>query len=262
MNVAWGNCRKVVGLLVGVASLAVPLAANDGKSVRVYVFARPQESLDETAKKAREKETDAERKRLGQARKDLDKSLEAKHGKRGKEWPEEARLQSDEAWRAELRAEMVYRQVGSKDLAGLTKSLANTLRHDIKKTPQLTLADAADQADLIVEVLAHGAKSSFPAAAWMLYLEIKPVGGTADARFVGTGLEQAQTKKLGIGLASNADIVGFVSTMHPYTEAEPYWRVRVWQQGTGYGSVLSTASEVLVAFASDLAGPAQQEAKR
>ena len=49
-----------------------------------------------------------------------------------------------------------------------------------------------------------------------------------------------------------------MTTLHVYTEAEPYWIVRVFQQGASYKFVAWSAAEILAAFCSDLVEPAEK----
>ena len=254
--------QRMVVLAVFPAILVPPAAtAADIKPVRIYVSARAQEPIPEADKKAREKEADAERKRLEQAAKDLDKTLTATHGKSFKDWPEEARRQSEEGWQKALAADLAKATVKfDEDLGNFAKSVTNFLKDEVKKSPRIALAESADQAELAVEVLARSAKTSFPAAAWMLYLKLTPVGSAAATATGDAQFTQVKAKKLGVGLLANENLRGAVSIVHPYSEAEPYWTIRVFQQGTSYASVVGTAAEVLAAFGSSLAEPDEKPA--
>jgi hypothetical protein len=46
---------------------------------------------------------------------------------------------------------------------------------------------------------------------------------------------------------------GGVTTLHPYAEAEPYWIIEVFQQGTSYFAPAQSAAEALTGFAVALA---------
>jgi len=239
------------------ATLGTPSArAAEGKPVRLYVSTRAQEALPEADSKAREKEFDAGRKRAEQAAKALDKALEAKHGKNSKDWPEEARRQSEDAWQKALRADLARATAKfDKDLGNIAKSLTNSLKDEVKKSKGVALSESADQAELAVELLARSARTSFPAAAWMLYLKVTPVGAAAAAATGDTQFAQVKAKRLGVGLLAAQYVRGAVATVHPYTEAEPYWIIRVYQQGTSYGDVVRSAADVLAALGSGLAEP-------
>ena len=249
-------------LTVVLAALGAPSAsAADGKPVRLYVSARAQEAAPEADSKAREKELDAERKRDEQAAKAVDKALEAKHGKNAKDWPEEARRQSEEAWQKALRADLARATAKfDKDLGNIAKSLTNYLKDEVKKSKAVALAESADQAELAVEVLARGSRTSFPAAAWLLYLKATPVGSAAAAATGDERFAPARAKRLGVGILADLDIQGAVATVHPYTEAEPYWILRVYQQGTSYADVVGSAAQTLAALGSGLAAPEEKPA--
>jgi hypothetical protein len=249
--------QRIVVLTAVLAALVPPSArAAEGQPVRLYVFARAQQAAPETDSKAREKEADAERKQLEQAAKALDKALEAKHGKSSKDWPEEARRQSDEAWQKALRADLARATAKvDEDLGKSAKSLVTYLKDEVKGSKGVALSESADQAELAVELLARSARTSFPAAAWMLYLKVTPVGSAAAAATGDQQFAQVKEKQLGVGLLAEETVRGAVATVHPYTEAEPYWIIRVFQQGTSYADVVRSAAEVLAALGSGLAEP-------
>lgn len=255
---------RSIAWAVGLLFLGTPaLRAAEGKTVRVHVFGRAAEAVAKAEKKAREKEADAERKRAERARKDLEKALQAKHGKRIDQWPEEARRESEAAWRTELRAALAHSEtkLEENDLVDSASDLAKALADEVKKSPRVALSDSADAADLTVEVVSRAARSSFPAAAWLLYLKVTPVRWPGAAAFAGTPFEQVKTRQEYLGqILANQNLRGAVATVHAYTEAEPYWIVQVVQQGTSWKHVAWTAAEVLAAFSSDLAevesGPA------
>ena len=249
--------QRMVVLTAVLAALVAPSArATEGKPVRLYVSARAQEAVPETDSKAREKEADAERKRLEQAAKDLDKTLEAKHGKSSKDWPEEARRQSDEAWQKALRADLARATAKfDEDLGKSAKSLTHYLKDEVKGSKGVALSESADQAELAVELLARSSRTSFPAAAWMLYLKVTPVGAAAAAATGDQQFAQSKAQRLGVGFLAGLDVQGAMATVHPYTEAEPYWILRAYQQGTSYADVARSAAEVLAALGSGLAEP-------
>jgi hypothetical protein len=244
-------------LTVVLAALGTPSArAAEGKPVRLYVSVRAQEALPEADSKAREKELDAERKRAEQASKAVDKAIEAKHGKNAKDWPEEARRQSEEAWHKALVADLARATAKfDKDLGNIAKSLTHFLKDEVKKAKGVALAESADQAELAVEVLARSSKTSFPAAAWMLYLKVTPTGSAAAAATSDQKFAQSEGHRLGVGILADLVLQGTVATVHPYTEVEPYWILRVYQQGTSYTDVVRSAAGVLAALGSGLAEP-------
>jgi hypothetical protein len=251
--------RLTLATLLAVLT-ALPAAAQ--QPVHVYVSARTAEALAEPERKAREKETDAEHERAEEARKGLQKTLEAQHGKNGQAWPEEARGQLDAAWQRELQALVAHQEVKTeqKDLDNGALALTNALKAQAKKSPHLALAASADQADLAVEVLARRAKTSFPAAAWFFYLKVKPERlGDAKARFAGTSFGQIKTQQAYLGqIMGMQKLQGGLATVHPFSEAEPYWVIEVGQQGTSYWGAALAAADALVGFAAGLNEPAEQ----
>jgi Skp family chaperone for outer membrane proteins len=242
-------------LTVVLAVLGAPAAwTAEDKPVRLFVSSRAQEALPEAESKAREKELEAERKRAEQAAKALDKGLEAKHGKNAKDWPEEARRQSEDAWQKALQADLARATAKfDEDLGNFAKSLTNFLKDEVKKSKGIALAESAEQAELAVEVLARAAKTSFPAAAWLLYLKVTPVGSAAAAVTGDERFAPARAKKLGVGILADLHVQGGVATVHPYTEAEPYWILRIYQQGTSYADVVGSAARTLATLGSGLA---------
>jgi hypothetical protein len=247
---------RSMALLAALLVLLPPAArAADEKPLRIHVFARAQEKVPEADWKPREKEADSKRKAAEQAAKTVDKELQGRHGKNAKNWPEDAVRQSDEAWQKAVMADVTRASAKfDEDLGGIAMSLANWLRDDLKKEPRVAVSDSADQADLTVEVLARAARTSFPAAAWLLYLKITPVGPAAAGAAADGTFDPVQARKLGIGLMANETVRGAVAIAHPYSAAEPFWIVRVFQQGTGYHEVVGTASAALKGFAVNLAG--------
>ena len=252
---------QLLAVAVLLAAVTVPPAAAP-QPVRLFVFARPQETLSEPERKAREKETGAELKRAEEARKTLRKALEARHGKNGQGWPDEARRELERAQQAEYTALLAHHEV--KVEAEVLRNLADTLGKTIldvdKKTSRLALAGSAEQSDVSVEVLTRRAKTSFPAAAWFLYVKVKPerLAGVAG-RTASFGQVKDRSAWLG-QIMGNQRLQGAVTTMHDYSESEPYWIVEVVQQGTSYGPVVQSTAEVLAAFASGLAEPASANA--
>jgi hypothetical protein len=247
---------RSTALLAALIILPPPAArAADEKPIRIYVFARAQEAVSEADWKPREKEADVKRKAAEQAAKTVDKELQGRHGKNAKNWPEEALRQSDEAWQKAVMADVTRASAKfDDDLGNFANSLAGWLRDDLKKETRVAVSDSADQADVSVEVLARAARTSFPAAAWLLYLKVTPIGPAATGAAAEGTFDPIQARKLGVGLLANETVRGSVALAHPYSASEPYWIVRVFQQGTGYHEVVRTAAEALKGFAVGLAG--------
>jgi hypothetical protein len=247
-------CAAVLIALAGATSTR----AADGKTVRVHVFASAREPLGEEAKSARGRETEAARKRAEQAAKDLDRSLQARHGKQSKDWPEEARRQSEEAGRAALMAELKHREVRSdqKDLTDSASDLTKALRDALKKSTKVALSDSPDEAELTVEVLARDSRTGYPAAAWLVYLKVKPAGWARSSAFADKPFEQARPRQLYLGpILGSQKMRDSLSTLHPYSSREPYWIVRVSQQGSTFKHLARSVAEILAAFCADLAEP-------
>src|SRR5262245_23988101 len=180
-------------MVAALFAFAVPAAAQ--QPVRLYVFARAQEALPEPERKSREKETGAALKRAEDARKGAQKALEARYGKGGQGWPEEARRQLEAAQQDEYQALLAHHQAKTEPevLRNLADTLGKTILDADKKTARLALAAAAGQADLSVEVLARRAKTSFPAAAWFVYVKVKPEQlANAGARATGASFGPAK----------------------------------------------------------------------
>lgn len=237
-----------------------PALAGEGKKFGVFVFGRTAETLDEAAHKAREAQTGDEHKRAQEARKTLGKFLEAKHGKKSEDWPKEAREEFDRAWRAEMNVLLAHHEVKitQKKIDAFAKGLANVLKNVAKKTP-VAVVESADQADLTVEVLTHRMQTSFPVVANILYMKVTPVGWReAGTQFAGTSFGEIKSKKEYVGqILGFQNLRGAVTTFHPYSDAEPYWMVEVFQQGAT-GQFLQTAAEALSAFCSGLSEPAMK----
>jgi hypothetical protein len=249
---------RKLAFAAALVTLAAPLAASAAEDpvVRVHVFAGSPQSGGDAERKAREKQADAERKSAERARKDLDKALAARHGKRSEDWPEEARRQSEEAWTAELRAALAHGQAkaAAQDLADSAGDLARSLKDEVKDKPRVAVVDAAAEADLTVEVLARASRSGFPAAVWLLYLKVQPAGSAGPGAFAGKRFDQVKSREGYLGqILGSQDLRGAVATIHTFTEAEPYWIIQVVQQGTAWKHVAWTAAEILAAFSSDLA---------
>jgi hypothetical protein len=247
---------RTLAFAAALLTLAAPGAAGAAGTVRVHVFAGVPPAGGEAERKAREKEADVERKRAERTRKDLDKALAARHGKRSEDWSEEARRQSEEAWTAELRAALAHSEakIEQKDLVDSASDLANALKDEIKESPRVALAETAADADVTVEVLARASRSGFPAASWLLYLKVQPVGASGTGAFAGKDFDQVNSREGYLGqILGTQDLRGAVATIHTFTEAEPYWIIQVVQQGTAWKHVAWTAAEILAAFSADLA---------
>lgn len=97
-------------------------------------------------------------------------------------------------------------------------------------------------------------KTSFPAAAFILYLKVTPRGGGPADRFAGTSFGQIRTKDAFLGQIMGVQtLAGSVTTVHPFTEAEPFWIIEVFQQGMVYFGPAKSAAEALAGFAVALA---------
>lgn len=236
-------------------------AAGAESPVRVYVFAHQGEQLSEPARKERIKETEAEHDRAEAARKSLQKSLASRHGKDTKAWPPEARQEVSTAYGKEYAALIANHQAKTEPeaLAGFAGVLGKTVAELTKKQSQVAVVESREAADLTVELLARRAKTSFPAAAWFLYLTVKPERMDA-ARFTGTSFGQVRKSQTFIPILGLQSMGGAITTFHDYSEAEPYWTIEVGHQGTGYYVAIEAAAEALVAFASGVGGSASADA--
>jgi len=242
--------------------LVSPLLAADRPAVRIHVFAHHQELADGPERKAREKEAEVRSEAARKARKEVTKALEAQYGKNSRSWPEEAERRATEAWRAEMEGILVHHEIktSQKDVQGAANGLAARLGDRPKESPPVSVVESADQADFTVEVLALRAKTSFPAAAWFVYLKVAPLRLGGEGRLDATDFGQFRAKdgRVGVGLLAGATTRGAVTTFHPYTAAEPYWLVEVVQQGTtGHGLALDTAAEALAAVSNGLLAEGQ-----
>jgi hypothetical protein len=230
--------------------------------VRLFVFSHEGERLSEAARKDRIKETEAAHDRAEEARKSLQKALESRHGKGESGWPADVRPQLEAARRAEYESLIAHHQIKTdpSDLDKAAQSLAKTIADLARKQPQVALADSREQADLSVEVLARRAKTSFPGAAWFVYLTVKPerMEGTG-ARFTGTSFGQVRRTEQFVPMLGFQSMAGSVVTLHPYSEPEPYWTIEVAHQGSGYFVAIQAAAEALMAFGSGLAGPSERK---
>ena len=118
----------------------------------------------------------------------------------------------------------------------------------------MAVTDATAEADLTVEVLARASRSGFPAAVWLLYLKVQPVGPAGAGAFAGKRFDQVKSREGHLGqILGTQELRGAVATIHTFTEAEPCWIIQVVQQGTAWKHVAWTAAEILAAFSSDLA---------
>jgi hypothetical protein len=242
-------------LTVLAAGLAAPVAAPAAEPLRVHVRPGPKPTLADAERKALEKEASSASKRAEQERKTVEKTIAAAHGKRMAGWPAEARARYDAASQAELMAILEHHVVktDADDLRKSANEVSAFLGGAAGKPPVLAVVDSPDGADLVVEVLARRAKTSFPAAAFMLFVKVAPAGGGSAERFAGTSFGQVRTKDAYLGQIMGVQkLAGFVSTAHAYSEAEPYWIVEVIQQGTGYYAPAQTAAEAIAAFAAGM----------
>ena len=254
--------RSVMGA-AALAALLAPVVGAQAAPVRVYVSGRPVEAMDEAEKKTREKAAGEKKKAAAAARKEVEKRLKARHGKHEKDWPPEAQEEMKAAWRGQSAAEMALAMVKTegKDVDNLAKLLVANFEYRNKKRPTVEVVSAADQADLAVEVVARRAWTSFPRAAWAVYLKVAPVGLPDPGTFAGKELSEVKVRREDLGpILGRMDVAGYVSTVHLYAAAEPHWIVEVVQQGGSYGDATSAAADVLVAYAEGLATPRETAA--
>lgn len=239
--------RRFVVAAALVTLCAPGAGAVPSKAVRVYVFGRTQTPLDKASQQAREKQAEADFKRLEAARKDVGKALEAKYGKSDR--PSEALAEFAQVTQAELMALLAQHEVKveQKDIDDSVQDVTKALREELKKASSAALVDKAEDADLTVELLARRAKTSFPEAAFVLYLKVTPVGWRNSSRFV-----TLQGKYPLYGLAGWRKLHGEVTTLHTFSTAEPYWIIEVYQQGSSYRDPASSTAEVLVGLCAGL----------
>jgi hypothetical protein len=150
---------------------------------------------------------------------------------------------------AELMALLAQHEVKveQKGIDDSVQDVTKTLREELKKASSAALVDKAEDADLTVELLARRAKTSFPAAAFMLYLKVTPVGWRNSSRFV-----TLQGKYPLYGLAGWRKLHGEVTTVHTFSAAQPYWIIEVYQQGSSYRDPALSTAEVLVGLCAGL----------
>jgi hypothetical protein len=250
-----GNMRVKIRCLAAVTVLAAVPPAAKSAPLRVAIRAGSSAPLADGDRKAREQETELAMKRAEDERKTVHKAVESAHGKRTDRWPAEAKARFDTAWQAELMARLAHHAVktDAKHLAASASQVATVFQGAVQKNTAVALSESAEGADLVVEVLARRAKSSFPAAAWMLYLKITPGPAVPADRLAGTSFGEVRGKDAYLGqILGMQKLAGFISTAHPFSAAEPYWIVEVYQQGTSYFAPAETAAEAIAAFATGM----------
>ena len=227
--------------------VALPVAAAAGP-VRVHVMPGTAAAMDGAARKSAEKEAEAARKAAEQAREGLEKSLSSRHGKKPQDWPSEARTQLDDSWRKEMDAVIAHQalKTDAKAHADSVNDLNKAIKEEIKRAPHVTLVDSADQADLVLQVLARRGKTSIPAATHMYYVKVTPRGSLGADRLLGKTFGQVGEKDA----TGNARLDGGVVTVHSYSGAEPYWILEVFQKGPSYFAAALTLAESLAELTS------------
>jgi hypothetical protein len=236
---------------------AVPVQAGTPATnpIRILVRADSSAPVADTERKAREDETNLAVKRAEQERKAVEKALSAAHGKKTARWPADANSRFEAAWQAELMARMAHHAIKTEPKArgGVAANIAGYLNEQAKKSPGVTVTESTEEADLTVDVMALRAKTSFPAAAFIVYLKVTPGALVPRERFAGTSFGQVRTKDAYLGqILGVQSLAGFISTAHAYSEAEPYWIIEVFQQGTSYLAPAQTAAEAIAGFATAL----------
>jgi hypothetical protein len=88
----------------------------------------------------------------------------------------------------------------------------------------------------------------------VLYLKVSPSRLPDPAAFAGLAFDQVKSREAYLGqILKTRDLQGAVATLHAYAQAEPFWIIEVFQQGSSYRHVAWTAAEILTAFGADLA---------
>lgn len=242
---------------------SAPAWAETAQTLRVHVSAQALPPLAEPERKTRLQQTEAERKRLTEARKAAEKTAQAAHGKKRQAWPEEVRNRVEEADRLEGMATLAHHELKTeqKDLDDLASFVREAFAEEIKEQPRLALADSPERCDLKVELLARRAHSSFPAAAWILYLKVSPVPAGDASAFSGTSFGQIRSQDAYLGqIMGMQRLEGAVGTLHLYGEKEPFWVIEVLQKGTSYGPAALGAAQAVATFAASLGQPAAKAA--
>lgn len=243
----------VVAFVVLILAASSAQSSEEGR-VGIHVIARSQQTLEKSEKKALEKQMKGERKLAEKARKDLKKTLEREHGKKHDKWPDEARNQYENALQAEEMALVAYHEVKvkQKEILDSHADIMKQLRKRLEKEPRVFLVEAADQADVTVEVLARGVQTGWPALTNLLYLKVTPAEGLDVSRLEDAPFGHQKTSKGWVPTGQFVDFEDSVKTFHPYTEAEPYWVIQVANQGGLWGNAAISASKTLVAFCTGL----------
>ena len=78
---------------------------------------------------------------------------------------------------------------------------------------------------------------------------VTPVAWEDRGALEGTAFEEAKVEEGYMGLTALTGVWSGVTTLHRYTDAEPYWIVMVGRQLNGWGAAAYYAAEVLTEFA-------------
>ena len=159
--------RRPMFVALGGALLLVATARPHAAETSMAVFVTAAHVEDVTKlDKATEQALMLAVKNASTARKALEKSLKAQHGKKREEWPEAARDQLDEAEETEAiaNADWAYRKVKQEGLTDTAEDIRKSIVGDgtAGRKEHITLVDSAAEAQLIVEV--NGRRSSYSGA--------------------------------------------------------------------------------------------------
>lgn len=156
-------------------------------SMRVFVTGikiEARKDVDEATKNALKAKKDAAK----EARKALEKQLKDQYGKKRDTWPPEKddELYALEEAEALARAEYEYRKLDPKEIGDSVKDITKSIRGKgtAGRKERVTLAESAEQADLVLEVQARRGEKTLPTQFkpdWCYVLFTLGPGGQMDA---------------------------------------------------------------------------------
>jgi hypothetical protein len=243
------NAWSAVALAFGLGLLAGPGAADP--SLSVYVSAasvEPRKEVDEATKNALKTRRDE----ASKARKALEKQLKASLGKKRETWPPEKdeELYHLEEAEAIATAEFEYRKIDPKAIGDAVLDLSRAIEGkglQAGKKDHLTMATAATDADLFVQILARRSEKELgavvPSHCWVLFT-IGPGGKMDPAQFarVPAGYRPRKFLLQAWRLASPA-------------EERPYFTFEGYNGGGSsigcHGAAANSASTLIDKFAED-----------
>ncbi len=189
-------------------------AVQDERPVNVFFKNREVPPLTRDQLRTRQKELDGKWEGASKVYKELENELKAKHGKKKKEWPEDARrtLQAAEdaagSWRAELR----YLD-GDPRLADTVQDMKNTVAGKGTAGRKERIRDVASERDahLVIEVMGRRRDSA-----------VGTLRGGFCVAYVATLGPKVNTKRKGGPDWSKPAFPAF--TFHSWSAGEPFWK--------------------------------------